>query len=97
MHVFVHGKKPCSTVANIAKVTTIEHRHIEAPYIEYIMRMCSNQRQFTLASHTCKVQRSKENNRAAMYYVHPMIIACLHDLITAATSSTATCVHSLAS
>ena len=36
MHVFVHGKKPCSTMANIAKVTTIEHRHIEAPYIHRV-------------------------------------------------------------
>ena len=32
-----------------------------------------------------------------MYYVHPVIIAYLHDLITAAMSSSATCVHSLAS
>ena len=41
---------------------TERHRHSEAPYIEYIMR-----RQLTLALHTCKVQNSKENNRAAMY------------------------------
>ena len=43
--------------------TTDTLRHSEAPYIKYLMRMCSNQRRFTLALHTCKVQKSKENNR----------------------------------